>query len=147
MIIKKWQTMLGQTLYTKDFKLNDTRQQSSQPGVEMQIPQQPSLYDWVELSNLKAEQQAQSKMQTKISAQEPRQEIPTPQKVKRQFILDSNDVAALLGNPQFKNNITVGKVMKIIQALIDSEKASDVLANQFEVEQVMVDLIKGFVKR
>ena len=60
---------------------------------------------------------------------------------------DSNDVAALLGNPQFKNNITVGKVMKIIQALIDSEKASDVLANQFEVEQVMVDLIKGFVKR
>ena len=113
----------------------------------MQIPQQPSLYDWVELSNLKAEQQAQSKMQTKISAQEPRQEIPTPQKVKRQFILDSNDVAALLGNPQFKNNITVGKVMKIIQALIDSEKASDVLANQFEVEQVMVDLIKGFVKR
>ena len=139
--------MLGQTLYTKDFKLNDTRQQSSQPGVEMQIPQQPSLYDWVELSNLKAEQQAQSKMQTKISAQEPRQEIPTPQKVKRQFILDSNDVAALLGNPQFKNNITVGKVMKIIQALIDSEKASDVLANQFEVEQVMVDLIKGFVKR
>ena len=139
--------MLGQTLYTKDFKLNDTRQQSSQPGVEMQIPQQPSLYDWVELSNLKAEQQAQSKMQTKISAQEPRQEIPTPQKVKRQFILDSNDVAALLGNPQFKNNITVGKVMKIIQALIDSEKASDVLANQFEVEQVMVDLIKSFVKR
>ena len=139
--------MLGQTLYTKDFKLNDTRQQSSQPGVEMQIPQQPSLYDWVELSNLKAEQQAQSKMQTKISAQEPRQEIPPPQKVKRQFIVDSNDVAALLGNPQFKNNITVGKVMKIIQALIDSEKASDVLANQFEVEQVMVDLIKGFVKR
>ena len=113
----------------------------------MQIPQQPSLYDWVELSNLKAEQKAQSKMQIKISAQEPRQEIPTPQKVKRQFILDSNDVAALLGNPQFKNNITVGKVMKIIQALIDSEKASDVLANQFEVEQVMVDLIKGFVKR
>ena len=146
-IIKKWQTMLGQTLYTKDFKLNDTRQQSSQPGVEMQIPQQPSLYDWVELSNLKAEQKAQSKMQIKISAQEPRQEIPTPQKVKRQFILDSNDVAALLGNPQFKNNITVGKVMKIIQALIDSEKASDVLANQFEVEQVMVDLIKSFVKR
>ena len=139
--------MLGQTLYTKDFKLNDTRQQSSQPGVEMQIPQQPSLYDWVELSNLKAEQKAQSKMQIKISAQEPRQEIPTPQKVKRQFILDSNDVAALLGNPQFKNNITVGTVMKIIQALIDSEKASDVLANQFEVEQVMVDLIKSFVKR
>ena len=104
MIIKKWQTMLGQTLYTKDFKLNDTRQQSSQPGVEMQIPQQPSLYDWVELSNLKAEQQAQSKMQTKISAQEPRQEIPPPQKVKRQFIVDSNDVAALLGNPQFKKD-------------------------------------------
>ena len=74
------------------------------------------------------------------------QEMLAPQKSKRQFVLDSNDVAALLGNPRFKNNITVGKVMKIIQAIIDGDKASDVLAKQFEVDQAMVEIIKGLVK-
>ncbi|MHB8066200.1 MAG: ADP-ribosylglycohydrolase family protein, partial [Ruminiclostridium sp.] len=146
-IIEKWQTMLGQTLYTKDFKPNDTRQQSSQPGVEMKKPHQPTLYDLADQSKLKAEQQAAAQAKTKISAQEPVQGMLAPQNAKRQFVLDSNAVAALLSNPQFKNNITVGKVMKIIQALLDGDKASDILAKQFEVEKAMIDLIKGFVKK
>lgn len=145
-IIKKWQTILGQTLYTKDFKPNDTRQQSNQPGVETQIPQQPTLYDLAEQSKLKAEHQAPSQSKIKIPTQEPMQEMLAPQKAKRQFVLDSNDVATLLGNPRFKKNITVGKVMRIIQAIIDGDKASDVLAKQFEVDQAMVEIIKGLVK-
>lgn len=146
-IIEKWQTMLGQTLYTKDFKSNDTQKQYSQPSVEMKKPHQTTLYDLADKSKFEAEQQVEAQFQTKIPAQEPVQEILALQNAKRQFVLDSNAVASLLSNPQFKNNITVGKVMKIIQVLLDGDKASDILAKRFEVEKAMIDIIKGFVKK
>lgn len=145
-IIDKWKTMLGQTLYTKGFKPNNMQQQSNQPGLEMKKPHQPNLYDLADHANLKDEQQAADLSKTKISAQEPAQELLAPQNTKRQFVLDSNAIATLISNPQFKNNITIGKVLKIIQVLLVGDQASDILANQFEVEKVMIDLIKVFVR-
>ena len=56
--------------------------------------------------------------------------------------MDETSIADLLGNPQFKTNITIGKVLKIVRALIDGNKASAAIAKQYEVEQAIVDLIK-----
>lgn len=142
-IIEKWQTMLGQTLYIKNFKPKNTWQQSSQTNVEMKNPQEPSA----DHSKLKAEQQSLTQSQPKIPAQVTVKEMLAPQNAKRQFVLESNAIIALLSNPQFKKSITVGKVMKIIQTLLDDDKASDVLAKRFEVEKAMIDLIKDFVKK
>jgi ADP-ribosylglycohydrolase len=146
-IIEKWQTMLGQTLYIKEFKPNDTEQQFSQPGVDMKKPHQPTSYDLAGQSELKAEQQAATQSQTTIPVQKHVQGMLALQNAKRQFVLDSNAIAALLSNPQFKNNLTVGKVMKIIQVLLNGDEASDILAKRFKVEKTMIDLIKGFVKK
>lgn len=66
-------------------------------------------------------------------------------KTQRQFVLDRNSIAALLGNAQFKNNITVGKVLKIIQALIEGKSTIESIAKKFEVELAMVELIKSHV--
>jgi ADP-ribosylglycohydrolase len=146
-IIEKWQTLLGQTLYIKEFKPNDMQQQFSQPGVEMKKPHQPTSYDLASQSELKAEQQAATQSQTTIPVQKHVQEMLALQNAKRQFVLDSNAIAALLSNPQFKNNITVGKVMKIIQALLGGDEGNDTLAKRFKVEKTMIDLMKGFVKK
>ena len=144
-IIEKWQTMLGQTLYTKDFKPNDVRQQSGKPGVEMKKPHQPTSEDFAVQSKLKAEQPAAALPQTAIPLQKHVQEKLALQNTKRQFILDSNSISSLLSNPQVKQNITFGKAMKIIQALLDGDEISDVLAKRFKVETTMIDIIKTFV--
>ncbi|TYC83920.1 ADP-ribosylglycohydrolase family protein [Acetobacterium wieringae] len=145
-IIEKWQNMLGQTMYTKDFKPNDMPQQINQPSMGSKKPHKTTLYDsedWPKLSN---EQQVANQQQSKMPEQEPTQAMLTPQKAKRQFVLESDEVTDLLGNPHFRNSITVGKVLKIIQALIDSNKESEDLAKEYRVEIEMVDIIKRFVK-
>lgn len=145
-IIEKWQTMLGQTMYTKDFKPNDMTQQTNQSSVGTKKTHQATLSDSEDRSKLKNEQQVAIQQQTKMPEQEPTQEMFTSQKAKRQFVLESDDVTALLGNSHFKNSVTVGKVMKIIQTLIDSDKESSDLAKQYRVDIEMVDIIKSFVK-
>ncbi|MDO9493273.1 ADP-ribosylglycohydrolase family protein [Acetobacterium sp.] len=145
-IIEKWQTMLGQTMYTKDFKPNDMPQQTNQSSVGTKKTHQATLSDSEDRSKLKNEQQVAIQQQTKMPEQEPTQEMFTSQKAKRQFVLESDDVTALLGNSHFKNSVTVGKVMKIIQTLIDSDKESSDLAKQYRVDIEMVDIIKSFVK-
>lgn len=145
-IIEKWQTMLGQTMYTKDFKPNDMPQQTNQSSVRTKKTHQATLSDSEDRSKLKNEQQVAIQQQTKMPEQEPTQEMFTSQKAKRQFVLESDDVTALLGNSHFKNSVTVGKVMKIIQTLIDSDKESSDLAKQYRIDIEMVDIIKSFVK-
>lgn len=148
-IIRKWQTVLGQTLYTKDFQSNDNQLQFRQPDGQMQIPQQPTLYD------LSAHPQSQSQpkderekplpVQATGPAQELVRNIVASHKPKRQFVLDGDSITALFDNPQFKEKITVGKVLKIVQALIEGNETIDALAKQFEVQEAMVNLIKAYV--
>lgn len=109
-IIKKWQTLLGQTLYTKVF----------QPNPDSKLP-----------------------IQAQVT--EPEQQSVVIQKQSRQFVLSSVAIADLLSNPQFKQIITVGKVMKIVDTLITGNKGSAVIAKKFGVEEAMIDLIKNYV--
>lgn len=80
-IINKWQTTLGQTIYTKTFQPKNIFIQSHQ-------------------------------LQKTVSR--PQQVIPNESK---KFVLNLMDISELLGTPEFKMNITIGKVLKIIKDL------------------------------
>lgn len=108
-IINKWQTALGQTIYTKIFQPKNISTQSHQSKETVSTPQQ---------------------VMTKES---------------KKFVLNSVDISELLGNSEFKTNITIGKVLKIIEDLIDNKETSKNLSKKYKVEQLFVEQIGKYV--
>lgn len=108
-IINKWQTTLGQTIYTKTFQPNNISIQSHQSKKMM----------------------------------------PTPQHVmpdeSKKFVLSLMDISELLGNPEFKTNITIGKVLKIIEDLINNKETSANLSKKYKVDPLFVEQIGKYV--
>ena len=98
-IIDKWQTTLGQTIYTKTFQ-----------------PQNISVHSH----------------QLKKIVSTPKQVIP---KESKKFVLNLMDISELLGNTEFKTNITLGKVLKIIEDLTDDKEASKNFSKKYKVDQ------------
>lgn len=60
----------------------------------------------------------------------PKQVIP---KESKKFVLNLMDISELLGNTEFKTNITLGKVLKIIGDLIDDKEASKNLSKNIKL--------------
>ena len=108
-IIEKWQTTLGQTIYTKTFQPQNISVQSHQ---------------------------------LKKIVSTPKQVIP---KESKKFVLNLMDISELLGNPEFKTNITIGKVLKIIEDLIDDKETSKNLSKKYKVDQLFVEQIGKYV--
>lgn len=138
-IIRKWQTVLGQTLYTKAFQSNNT-QLSTRP-LDSQTYQQTTLYDINSLTQAKPG----PKSAVPLHATNPEQHKAITRKPSQQFVLNSMAITDLLNNPQFKQSITIGKLLRIIDALINGNKETSTLAKQFKVEKIMIDLIKKYV--
>lgn len=134
--ITKWQSALGQSFYMKDMRKLDDEPRRTEG--QMQIPQQSTFYDVAS----QVQPKAKSQPLAQAHATEPVNTSVAPQRIQRRFVLDETSIADLLGNPQFKTNITIGKVLKIARALIDGNKASAAIAKQYEVEQALVDLLK-----
>lgn len=126
-VIEKWKTMLGQTLYQKSFQPNETSPQPRQSENQIQDHQQVTLYDGT------------------ASATSPVLSGLSVRKTSRQFVLTSESVAELLGDPKFKTNITVGKVLKILTYLMDDKKTVASIAKQFRVERSMVEQMAKYV--
>ena len=55
------------------------------------------------------------------------------------------DISELLGNPEFKMNITIGKVLKIIKDLIDGKETSQNISKKYKVDQLFVEQIGKYV--
>ena len=98
-IIDKWQTTLGQTIYTKTFH-----------------PQNISI---------------QSHQLKKIVST-PKQVIP---KESKKSVLNLMDISELLGNTEFKTNITLGKVLKIIEDSTGDKEESKHFSKKYKVDQ------------
>lgn len=121
-IITKWKSVWGQTMYIKEHKQND--QKFNLTGSQMQLPLQ-LFTDGV-------------KLETVV------EKIVTEQKHSKQFILKIDDVATLLD--KLPQRITFKKVFKIIAALLGDNKTSAAIAKQQKIDQATVDLIKTCVK-
>lgn len=131
--ITKWQSALGQTFYMKE--------------MQKLTSQSPSLYKEEVRQNLQQTyplkvQSVKPDYITEIIKTSPIQYTEV-----QQFILNKDNIVELLTNSQFKMNVTIGKVLKIIQALIENHKSSMAIAKQFKVEQAMVDMLKTYIKK
>lgn len=138
-MIKKWQTALGQTIYTKDLRLfNNWDQQYTQNVGQMRFDMQP---------NPVAQEPNPAKLATQLTPVPGTAQKPiAPVEKQNCFVLDYATINALLENPEFKNNITVGKVFKVVQAFLESEDSAADIARFFELDEVMVNLIRACVK-
>lgn len=134
-VMTKWQSALGQTMYFKDYRRNESAPRQTGAQMQMQLPEQPSMYDMLG---------SQPTVEARTTAPIPVQKPITLQE-QQQFILSTSEIAVLLDEPQF-NRITFRKVLKIIDALITSNKSSANIAKQLEVEKVVVDVLKTYVK-
>lgn len=124
-IIEKWKTMLGQTLYIKSFHPNVSQPQLRQHSDQIQLYQQPSLFD------MASQLQAKSVVNLDVRPQaiELEQQSVLVQKTSRQFVLASGAIVDLPSSPKFKTNITVGKLLKIINCLMADKKLANLSQN------------------
>ena len=84
-----------------------------------------------------------------IQSHQSKETVSIPQQVmtkeSKKFVLNLMDISELLGNPEFKTNITRGKVLKIIEDLIDGKKTSKNLSKKYKVDQLFVEQIGKYV--
>lgn len=132
-IIKKWKTSLGQTLYTKSFQPNDNNSQYQSNNNQISLFQQDSFGE-LDRTSTDGNQGQLSDSQGS-----------TLKNPKRRFVLDMANIESLISNSQFNQALTIGKVIKIIQVLIENSESSASIAKKFKVDQSMVDLLKNFI--
>lgn len=121
--ITKWQSALGQTLYTKDMQ---------------------------RLGNASYQPEAQMQLQMQLTANEVRTQVPVqipvaPQERPRQFALDSAAINALRDNPQLNKKITLGKVLQIINALLHGDESTSAITKRLGVGETTVEIIKTYI--
>jgi len=122
-IITKWQSVLGQTMYIKEHKQNNSKLHT--PGNQMQLPLQLHTND--------------VKLQTTVKKPDVVQEL------QKLFVLRKNDAATLLDEPLFKRT-TLKKVLQVVTTLLESNESSANIAKQHKVNQAIVDIIKTYIK-
>ena len=64
----------------------------------------------------------------------------------RRFILNPTAVMGLLNNPNFKQNITIGKVLKIIHFLMKGNDSTSYVAKKFGVSKEFVEIIRSCIQ-
>lgn len=133
-IINKWQTSLGQTIYLKDYQKN--RYSHLQTEKQMQLFEQSSMYDTI---GYRSTDQVQTDSHISV------QKAIITQEHQKQFVLGLQDICVLLDEPILKR-ITFRKVLQIIDDLITSNKSSAVMAKQMDVNQDAIDIIRAYVK-
>lgn len=131
-VITKWQTVLGQTIYTKKF--DDRRQPNGQ--TQFKIPSTTN----------KLEPVAQFTVQQSL-ADTPIQNFAASQNnLQKQFVLNNAIIETLLEKPDFKESITVGKVLKIIQELIMEKDSIEAISKRYKVDAAMIELLRKCMK-
>ena len=139
-LIEKWLTALGQTLYTKNFKPFDNSVHSkyhSSAQMELDMQHEHST----EVNNTMTAAKFQE-----ISIENVHLPNNTVNREK-QFVLDPGAIQTLLENKaEFKENVTVGKVLKVVQALMETEDTNANIAKRCKLDENMVKLLREWIK-
>ncbi len=139
-IIEKWQTMLGQVLYTKtvqrvDPSLSDCQSdcsaQSSQQVVQEVFPRQMCIQE--NLPTLRRTVKDESKN-------------ITTQKQRLSFSLTPTAIAELLDHPKFAMNFTLRKALIIADCLMEGKLNQAEIAKQFKVQESVVEQLSNYIK-
>lgn len=138
-IISKWHTALGQTFYTKEFQPVDNHQlKRTQEDRQMRLDMLPQSVTF----ETKQQQTILQQVATTESAHKSIEAKPRA----RQFSLNASIIKALLDKPEFRGNVTVGKVFKVIQAFLNNDEPVTDVAKRFDLDEGMVKLLKTCVK-
>lgn len=134
--IQKWQTALGQTFYTKNMRQNCIFTDGNEvPGV---LPDR-----YVSLDKTIIQEESVPDTQKEAT----RKSVQNACLADRRFILNSTAIMSLLNNPNFKQNITIGKVLKIIHFLMEGKASTPYVAKKFEVSKEFVEIIKSCIQQ
>jgi hypothetical protein len=147
-VIKKYQTALGQTVYTKEAHLYDNLPQSRQSASTAQPTQQMSLYNISSMpqSHMMVKEPEPNKYQVKLLIRQQPEATSIPQEVhKAKLMLDNERIGLLLSNPGFNDKISIGKALKIVRVLLEGKSTSEKIAKKFSVDQTFVDAIKACI--
>lgn len=138
-IIRKWHTVLGQTIYTKEFQPVDNHPpQRTQEDRQMSLDMLPQP--------VTSETKPQQTTLQQVVSSEPAQKPIEAKTCERQFLLNASIIKALLDKPEFRGNVTVGKVFKVIQAFVENDESVTEVAKRFDLDEGMVNLLKMCVK-
>ncbi len=138
-IIKKWLTVLGQTIYTKEFRPIDNHpSQRTQEDRQMRFDMLPHP--------VTSETKPQQTTLQQLASTEPTQKPIETKTRERQFLLNASIIKTLLDKQEFRGKVTVGKVFKVIQTLIENDESVTEVAKRFDLDEGMVNLLKMYIK-
>lgn len=138
-IIEKWQTMLGQVLYTKTFQRmelsaldcqSDCLVIPSQQTIQEVLPKQMCIQE--NLLTLQQTVKAESRDVTK-------------QKRRQSFSLTSTAIADLLDHPKFAMNFSLRKALIIVDCLMEGRLTQAEIAKQFKVQEPVVEQLSNYI--
>jgi ADP-ribosylglycohydrolase len=121
-IISKWESVFGQTLYRKEYTKKDN--ESCPDKIQMQIQ--------FETPNNMIQQNHVNEMAVLNDAG-------------RKFTIAANDIVALAEKPQLQK-ITFRKVLQIAETLLTDNQESVFIAKRLKVDSTVVDLIKTYIE-
>lgn len=134
--IQKWKSALGQTFYTKDMQRTSiSSNDSTLPNI--------LLGQQVSLDKIMLEEESASDTQKGIT----RKIVKNTHATDCKFVLSLTTITNLLNNPTFKQNITIGKVLKIIRFLMEEKSSSAYVAKKFEVSKEFVEIIESCIQQ
>lgn len=138
-IIEKWQTMLGQVLYTKTFQRaepplsdcqSDCPTKSSQQPIQEVFPKQMCIQE--NFLTLQQTVKAESKDVIK-------------QKRRQSFSLTPTSIAELLDHPKFAMNFSLRKALIIADCLMEGKFTQAEIAKQFKVQESVVEQLSNYI--
>lgn len=116
--VTKWQSILGQTIYIKDYKtINNNLCSSNSLQLSFQNSTENDTFQNETMLNNK----------------------------RFQLTLTNSDIIFLLNESSLKNK-TFGKVLQIINMLFNDTSDSRIIANRLNVDKEIVDIIKKYIK-
>lgn len=135
--IQKWESALGQTFYTKEMRKTAISQNDYKLSNAF-----PLAYSSLDKSMIR-----EKKVLDTIEKGASVESIKNTHITGSNFVLDLATVISLLNNLNFKQNITIGKVLKIIRYLMENETSTAYVAKKFEVSQKFVEIIESCIQQ
>lgn len=133
--IKKWETFLGQTVYTKCFQRGEDKLRR---GRLVQLEMLPTIADPMPIQSTLRQVPTSSSLERGAATLQPSEQ--------KQFRLHDKAIDTMLAHPEFKQSRTIGKVFKVIKALIKGQDSLETIAKKCEVELIMVKLLDACIK-
>lgn len=138
-IIEKWQTLLGQVLYTKTFQRMEPSLSDCQSGCPVR-PNQQTIQEVLPKQMCIQENLLTLQQTVKAESRD-----VTKQKRPQSFSLTSTAIADLLDHPKFAMNFSLKKALIIVDCLMEGKLTRAEIAKKFKVQASIVEQLSNYI--